>query len=185
MACLLLTGFEPFGGEDHNPSWLAVQRLQGRQLGGCRVHCELLPTAFQAGVARIVQLQQNLRPLVTVCVGVAGSSRAIRLERLAVNWIDASIPDNAGLQPVDVEVVAGAPRAYLSTLPLKSIAARLDCPVELSWSAGSYVCNAVFYALMHHLEGSPGGFVHVPPLQHLSTPTVTEALRQVLLGSLG
>src|SRR5690606_4205494 len=102
-----------------------------------------------------------------VGVGEAGGRERIGLERVAVNVIDARIPDNDGAQPIDVPVVPGAPAAYFSSLPIKACVealARADLPAEVSSTAGTYVCNAAFYALMHLVAGSGvrAGFVHVP-----------------------
>jgi len=114
--------------------------------------------------------QRPQRPSWVLALGLAGSRSAISIERVAVNLVDARIPDNAGAQPVDQSVVAGGPAAYFTGLPAKALAARLQqagLAAELSHSAGSFVCNQVFYGLMHALALQPGvvgGFIHLPPL---------------------
>jgi pyroglutamyl-peptidase len=110
----------------------------------------------------------ELDPTLVVCVGEAGGRAAVGIERVALNVIDARIPDADGSAPVDVPVIAGAPAAFFSTLPVKACLAaveRTGVPVQVSNSAGTYVCNATAYALGHLLAGRPtsrGGFVHVP-----------------------
>jgi pyroglutamyl-peptidase len=163
----LVTGFEPFDGDALNPSWLIAQSLHGLDLGGVRVQAEQLPCAFdQAGPALQAALRRH-RPRLVLALGQAARG-AIGMERVALNVIDARIADNAGLQPIDVPVLAAAPPAYFSTLPLKAMTAALKAEglaAEVSNSAGTFVCNQVFFLLMHALRrraGVRGGFVHVP-----------------------
>ena len=168
---LLLTGFTPFGGDRINPSWEAVRRLAGTRVLGHEVVAVRVPTSFEGGLAALRAALRRRRPALVLCVGQAGGRSAISLERVAVNLIDARIADNDGAQPIDRPVVEGGPEAYFATLPLKPMWQAVQAagiPCELSLSAGSYVCNAVFYALMHELArqggGVPAGFVHVPYL---------------------
>jgi pyroglutamyl-peptidase len=168
--CVLLTGFEPFGGESTNPSWQAVAQLHGRRIGGHRVIAVQLPTAFE-GAGRMLRAALRAHaPRAVIAVGQAGGRAEISLERVAINLIDARIPDNTGAQPIDEPVIAGAPDAYFATLPLKAALQALrgeGIPAAISYSAGTYVCNQVFYALMHALRNRPqvpAGFVHVPYL---------------------
>lgn len=169
---VLLTGFDPFGGETINPSWEAVRRLQGECIDGCRIETLLLPTEFGRSLPLLLEALAE-EPRVVIAVGQAGGSGALALERVAVNIDDAAIPDNAGYRPVDIPVAAGGPAAYFSTLPLKALRAALRAagiPAEISHSAGSFVCNHVFYGLMHRLAQraqplrTAAGFVHVPYL---------------------
>lgn len=166
--CVLLTGFEPFGGEALNPSWLAVQALQGRRIAGHRVVAVCLPTAFGASREALKAAVAAHAPQLVVCVGQAGGRSAISLERVAINIDDARIADNAGAQPVDAPIASKGPAAYFSTLPIKAMLAALQAEgiaAEVSQTAGTFVCNHVFYALMHLLRKSPqvrGGFIHVP-----------------------
>lgn len=165
---VLVTGFEPFGGRTVNASWEAVERLGRLWAGPERVVVERLPVAFGAGPARLRELVTRLRPAFVLGVGEAGGRRVVSLERVALNLADARIPDTTGAAPVDEPVVAGGPTAYLASLPVKACAAAARAtgvPTEVSHTAGTYVCNATFYALLHHLEaldGVRGGFVHVP-----------------------
>lgn len=168
MRNVLLTGFAPFDGAVGNPSWDAARVLDGEDIAGHRIAARRLPVEF--GVARdaLRQAIRELRPALVLCTGLAFGRSAISLERVAINVDDARIPDNAGRQPVDVPVVRRGPAAYFSTLPIKAMYAAIGkagIPVEVSQSAGTYVCNHVFYGLMHALRGRRirAGFVHVPP----------------------
>jgi pyroglutamyl-peptidase len=186
---ILLTGFDAFGGADLNPSWLAVKALQGRQVLGHKVVAARLPTVYGESLKTLNQLLRLHRPALVVCVGQAGGRSAISLERVAINVDDAPIADNAGAQPVDLCVVPGAPVAYFSTLPIKAMLVALQregLPVEVSQTAGTFVCNHVFYGLMHTLANhrllrrTRGGFVHVPWLPEQGTPNM--ALDDVVKG---
>jgi pyroglutamyl-peptidase len=168
MRNVLLTGFAPFDGAVGNPSWDAARALDGEDIAGHRIVARRLPVEF--GVARdaLRQAIRELRPALVLCTGLASGRSAISLERVAINVDDARIPDNAGRQPVDAPVVRRGPAAYFSTLPIKAMYAAIGeagIPVEVSQSAGTYVCNHVFYGLMHALRGRRirAGFVHVPP----------------------
>ncbi len=172
-ATVLLTGFDPFGGDALNPSWEIARALHRRQIAGHRVLAAQLPTVFGASLARLDELLAAHRPALVICLGLAAGRAALSLERVAINVDDARIPDNAGAQPVDTPVVAGAPAAYFSTLPIKAMRQAMlaaGVPAEVSQTAGTFVCNHVFYGLMHRLAterrlaGVRGGFIHVPLL---------------------
>ncbi|WP_366103769.1 pyroglutamyl-peptidase I [Ottowia sp.] len=181
MRKVLLTGFEPFGGDALNPSWLAAQALRGRRIAGHRVVAAQLPTVFGASLERLDALLHQHRPALVVCLGLAAGRAALSLERVAINVQDARMPDNAGAEPVDAPVVPGGPAAYFSTLPIKAMRAAVQAagvPAEVSQTAGTFVCNHVFYGLMHRLATEPalagarGGFVHVPLLPEQGTPSL-------------
>ena len=166
---ILLTGFEPFGGESTNPSWSAAGEAAARlRAGGLDAHAVELPCVFGDAVRALEAALEQYRPDLVVCAGQAGGRSRVSLERIAINCDDARIPDNAGNAPVDQPVVSGGPAAYFSTLPVKAALAALlaaGIPAEVSQSAGTYVCNHLFYGLMHALRlrpGTRGGFVHVP-----------------------
>lgn len=168
MPGVLLTGFDPFGGEAVNPSWQAVQALDGCVIEGHRVVAVQLPTAFKASLKALSAALDAHQPRVVVAVGQAGGRDGISLERVGINLIDARIPDNDGDQPVDVPVVAEGPAAYFTGLPIKAALQALTregIAAHVSHTAGTYVCNHVFYGLMHALQDRPdvrAGFVHVP-----------------------
>lgn len=165
---ILLTGFEPFAGESINPSWEAVRRLHGARIGEHLVQARCLPVTFGGAVDALEAARCELQPAIVLAVGQAGGRGGLSFERIAVNLIDARIADNAGAQPIDQPVIEGAPAAYFATLPVKAMRAAVEqagIAAELSCSAGCFVCNAVFFALMHRLVGDAscrGGFVHVP-----------------------
>lgn len=172
---VLLTGFEPFGGDPTNPSWPAA-RDAARQLQGQGIRAEAvqLPCAFEAAAHALREALRRHRPEVVIAVGLAGGTSAVRVERVAVNLQDARIPDNHGHQPTSGPCVPGGPTAWFSTLPVKRTAAALQAaqiPAQLSLSAGTFVCNHVFAHLMDATSGSDApevptvraaGFVHVP-----------------------
>lgn len=166
MATVLLTGFAPFGGESVNPSWQAVSQLAARREDVAAVE---LPCEFATSIPSLREAVELHRPELVVCVGQAGGRPDVTPERVAINLIDARIQDNAGEQPVDVPVLLDGPSAYFSTLPVKACVAAIRAagvPASVSHTAGTYVCNQVFYGLMHLLAtdfpGIRGGFVHVP-----------------------
>lgn len=186
---VLLTGFDPFDGGSVNPSWQAVQALHGRRILGRRIIAAQLPTEFGTSLRALTTLLDQLRPELVICVGQAGGRDAISLERVAINVDDAPIPDNAGAQPVDAPVAPGAPAAYFSGLPIKALLAALQregLSAAVSQTAGTFVCNHVFYGLMHAIATHPGlrhtrgGFVHVPWLPGQGTPHM--ALEEVVSG---
>ncbi|WP_152396731.1 pyroglutamyl-peptidase I [Paenibacillus guangzhouensis] len=170
MKNILLTGFEPFGGETMNPSWEAVKCLDGEILfGDYQIQSVQLPTVFGDAIHQLAQAQARISPVLTLCIGQAGGSSELRVERIAINLDDARIPDNAGNQPIDQPIVPDGPTAYWSTLPIKSIVEVLKengIPASVSHSAGTYVCNHLFYGLMHRIAESKvegkGGFIHIP-----------------------
>lgn len=188
---LLLTGFAPFGGETLNPSWEAVCRLDGERLGDLTVVAAQLPTEFGAALRVLDELLERHRPTLVVAVGQAGGRAELSLERIAINVDDARIPDNAGRQPIDEPVVAGGPAAYFSTLPIKAMTRVLrdaGIPAAVSQTAGTFVCNHVFYGLQHRLQGSGvrGGFIHIPylPAQAAAQPGAPSMALETLIAGL-
>ena len=160
VATVLVTGFEPFGGDAVNPSWEIAARLDGwmvRDSSGtdiARVRAVRLPCVFGESLEVLGQALARHRPVAGIGLGLAASRDDISVERVAINVDDARIPDNAGRQPIDLPVRTGAPAAYWSTLPIKAIVAALQAagiPVSVSQSAGTFVCNHVFYGLAHRL----------------------------------
>ncbi|MEI8089807.1 MAG: pyroglutamyl-peptidase I [Opitutaceae bacterium] len=167
---VLVTGFEPFDGASINPSQEIARNLHGTVIAGHSLVGALLPCVFGAAIPELKRLLDLHRPALVICVGQAGGRAAITPERVAININDALIPDNAGAQPVDRPIVKGGPAGYFSTLPIKAIVAALrevGVPSEVSQTAGTFVCNHVFYGLMHALrtrKSVRGGFIHVPYL---------------------
>ena len=176
---LLLTGFEPFGGEAINPSWQVAQALHGRRIGGAPVVALQLPCAFGAALQQLNAALAEHRPRLVLALGQAGGRSDLSLERVAINLDDARIADNAGQQPIDEAVVPGAAAAYFSTLPIKAIVAALRAagvPASVSSTAGTYVCNHVFFGLQHALAGSGvrSGFMHLPLLPEQAANTISQ-----------
>lgn len=165
---VLVTGFEPFGGEELNPSAEIVRHLNGREIAGAPVTGAVLPCVFGRAASELKRLLGDVDPAVVIAIGQAGGRAEITPERVAINVDDARIPDNAGAQPVDRPVVRGGPAAYWTTLPIKAIVTALRArgvPAAVSQTAGTFVCNHVFYAMMHALRARRSvraGFVHVP-----------------------
>ena len=167
--CLLLTGFEPFGGEPVNVSWELATALDGCRIGGLRVVAVELPCVFGEALSRLDGALRRHRPALVLATGQAAGRGELSFERVAINVDDARIPDNAGARPVDQPVVHGAPAAYFSTLPIKAMAEAAQAagvPAGVSQTAGTFVCNHVFFGLQHRLRRRPArsGFLHLPLL---------------------
>ncbi|HTQ32908.1 MAG TPA: pyroglutamyl-peptidase I [Stellaceae bacterium] len=187
----LVTGFEPFDGDRINPSFEALQRLPAR-LGALEIATRALPVVYGAALSALRAAIADAGPDIVLSVGLAGGRCELSLERVAINIDDARLPDNAGNQPIDRPVVAGAPAAYFATLPIKAAVAALreaGVPAAVSNSAGTFLCNHIFYGLMHEAAVSGnrfrGGFLHVPylPSQAASVPGAPSmALEQIVEG---
>jgi pyroglutamyl-peptidase len=172
MTKVLLTGFEPFDNEPINPSWEAVRALDGWECAGATVHARRITCVFGAALRELDAAIDELQPTLVLCIGQAGGRAEFTPERVAINVDDGRICDNAGCQPIDVPVVAGAPAAYFSTLPIKAIVRDLGAAgiaASVSNTAGTFVCNHLFFGLMHRIATRPvaglrGGFIHIPYL---------------------
>ncbi len=193
MKTILLSGFEPFGGDRYNASQEIVRLLDGSEVADHRITTVTLPCEFGRSALDLRRALRRHRPVLVVCLGQAADRCAITPERVALNVDDAPIPDNAGNRPLDTPVIAGGPAARWTGLPVNAVVAALRArgiPAEVSQSAGTYVCNHVFYVLMHLLQrrrGVRGGFMHVPCLEGsipgksgLPLATLVEAVRTVL-----
>ena len=168
MKKLLITGFDPFGGESVNPAREAVMALPDA-VGDYTLTKLEIPTVFGLAAETVLQAAEALCPDVILCVGQAGGRAAITPEVVAINLREASIPDNLGYTPQNQPVVAHAPAAYFSTLPVRAMAEGVKAagiPCSLSYSAGVFVCNDLLYTLLHHYDGTDTrvGFVHIPYL---------------------
>ncbi|MBQ8586960.1 MAG: pyroglutamyl-peptidase I [Oscillospiraceae bacterium] len=166
MKRILVTGFDPFGGETVNPSWEAVKLLPG-QIGSWEVHKLELPTVFSKAAERAIDAAEHLAVSAILCVGQASGRDALTPEMVAINLRHASIPDNQGQQPRDEAVVPGAPCGYFATLPVRKMAETIreaGLPARVSYSAGTFVCNDLFYTLRHHFDATDVRvcFFHVP-----------------------
>ncbi|EAX47487.1 pyrrolidone-carboxylate peptidase [Thermosinus carboxydivorans Nor1] len=171
MKKVLVTGFGPFGGEPVNPALEAIKLLNGRELAGACIVTRELPVVRQECIDAIIRYIAEIDPVIVLAVGQAGGRLDITPERVAINVDDFRIKDNAGNQVIDEPVVPGGPAAYFSTLPIKAMVQKMKdggIPATVSNTAGTFICNHLFYGLMHHLaqEGNirRGGFVHIPYL---------------------
>ena len=165
---LLITGFDPFGGDAINPSWEAVRLLPDR-IGEYDITKLEIPTIFGAGAKKVLDIAAELKPDVIICVGQAGGRMSITPEVIGINLREARIPDNTGNQPLNTPIVADAPAAYFSTIPIRKMVEYINeegIPASLSYSAGAFVCNDLLYTLLNHYAGTStlAGFIHVPYL---------------------
>ena len=168
MKQLLITGFDPFGGEGINPSWEAVRLLED-PIGEYRLTKLQLPTVFGRAADLLLEVADRLQPDAVLCVGQAGGRAGITPEVIGINLREARIPDNEGHQPQNEPVIPGGPAAYFATLPVREMVSAVQAgglPASLSYSAGAFVCNDVLYSLLHRFDGTAvrAGFVHVPYL---------------------
>ncbi|WP_197331041.1 pyroglutamyl-peptidase I [Ralstonia syzygii] len=175
MTTVLITGIEPFESDPTNPSWEIARALDGERIDGATLVARQLPCVFGRANLELVAAIEATQPSLVLALGLASGRSEISVERVAINVIDARIPDNAGHQPVDVPVVADGPAAYFSSLPIKAIVHALRAagvPAAVSQSAGTYNCNHLFDGLMHHIATRAprmrGGFIHVPTTPELA-----------------
>lgn len=175
---VLITGFEPFGGEIVNPALEAVMKIENK-LDHIDVIKAKLPVVFHQSISVLKQLIESHNPNVVICVGQAGGRTSITLERVGINVDDARIPDNKGNTPVDQKINPDGPDAYFSSLPIKAIVSAINesgIPASVSNTAGTYVCNHILYGLCDLIASSflniKGGFMHVPfaPEQVVKNP---------------
>lgn len=184
---VLVTGFEPFGGEEINPSWEAVKRLPD-EIDGAELIKRQLPVTFK-GVREILpRLIVEERPDVVILTGQAGGRPNITVERVAINVMDSTMSDNEGFAPEDEPIFEGAPAAYFATLPVKAIVKALreaKIPAAVSNTAGTYVCNTAMFTALHTIAVSgmetKAGFIHVPFIheQALEKPRPSMALETI------
>lgn len=189
---ILITGFDPFGGETVNPAYEAVKLLPDTIAGAEIIKLEV-PTRFHRAGAVLEDAMQRHKPDAVICVGQAGGRAAITPEKVAINLMDGRIPDNAGYQPVDVPIWEDGETAYFTSLPVKAMVQRMrdaGIPAAVSYTAGTYVCNYLLYTLLYLIDKKypnvRGGFIHVPYAMEqvinkpLGTPSMD--LRQIARG---
>ena len=167
---ILITGFEPFGGDTVNPSYETVKELPDR-IGKWEVVKEILPVSFTESIRTLKKLIALYHPDVVLCVGQAGGRHCVSLEKIAVNLADATIPDNDGVIPENETLIEKGPDGVFSNLPVRDMVKNVtdhEIPCYVSYSAGTYVCNCVFYHTMalckNEYPGMRGGFIHLPYL---------------------
>lgn len=165
---ILVTGFDPFGGESINPSWEAVKLLPDT-IAGVQVVKQLLPCVFvKAGKVLDEAITAN-KPDMILCVGQAGGRTNLCMEKVGLNIMDGRIADNEGYQPIDVTIREDGETAYFTSLPIKAMVADMreaGYPASVSYTAGSYVCNYILYETLYLISkkypGIKGGFMHIP-----------------------
>ncbi|EHK9017666.1 pyroglutamyl-peptidase I [Vibrio vulnificus] len=169
MRKILVTGFEPFGGESLNPSLELVKVLTQKERTNIEIIGCQVPVVRHQSISTVIEAIEQHEPELVFMIGQASGRAAITPERVAINLDDYRIEDNAGHQPVDEPIIATGPAAYFSTLPVKAIThalqqAGISC--QLSHSAGTFVCNHLFYGIQHYLQARPirSGFIHIPLL---------------------
>lgn len=175
---LLLTAFDPFGGDKVNPALEAV-KLVPDTVGGIQVTKLEVPTVFHKSIALVEKEMARVKPDVTLAIGQAGGRFDVTPERVAINVDDARIADNEGNQPLSVPIFEDGASAYFATVPIKAMAEAIKAvglPSSVSNSAGTFVCNHLMYGILYHIKksypGMLGGFIHVPfiPEQVVSRP---------------
>ena len=184
---ILVTGFDPFGGEKINPALETIKRLPDAVLGARIIKLEI-PTVVGKSLAKIQGAVEKENPDVVLSIGQAGGRSEITVERVGINIDDCRIPDNEGNQPIDEPIVAGGPSAYFVTVPIKAIVEKIKAnkiPASISNTAGTFICNHVCYGVAHlaaarTAAGKPmkSGFIHIPflPEQVIGKPALTPSM---------
>ena len=165
---VLITGFDPFGGESINPAWEAVKVIKD-EIAGAEIVKMQIPTVVGKSIAKIHDKMVEINPDIVIAVGQAGGRFGVTPERVAINVTDARIPDNEGNQPIDEPIFADGDAAYFSNLPVKAMVQEIKnagYPTSLSNTAGTYICNHVMYGILYYIQKEfpnvRGGFIHVP-----------------------
>lgn len=165
---VLLTGFDPFGGESINPALEAVKKVSN-SISGAEVIKVEIPTVFRKSIEKIETALETHKPDIVICVGQAGGRFEVTPERVAINIDDARIADNEGNQPIDETIFRDGNAAYFSSLPIKAMVKEMNTngiPASISNSAGTFVCNHIMYGLLYMIDKKypniRGGFIHVP-----------------------
>ncbi len=165
---ILMTAFDPFGGESVNPALEAVKGMKSEIAGAEIVKAEI-PTVFHKSIEVLKKAIEDNNPDVVICVGQAGGRIPMTVERVAINLDDARIPDNEGNSPIDEKIFEDGAPAYFTELPIKAMVQEMikeGIPAEVSNTAGTFVCNHIMYGLLYLLntefKGKRGGFIHVP-----------------------
>ncbi|MBO0432576.1 pyroglutamyl-peptidase I [Enterococcus sp. DIV0660C] len=181
---VLVTGFDPFGGDKVNPAYEAVKKMPAEIAGAEIIKLEV-PTVFGKSSQVVREAIKEHQPEIVICVGQAGGRSAVSFERVAINLAEARIPDNEGNQPFDTVLEEDGPAAYFTTLPIKAMTKNVHdhgLPAYISYTAGTFVCNDIMYRLLHVLHTEfptiRGGFIHVPfsPDQVIDRPVGTASM---------
>ena len=189
MKTLLITGFEPFGSETINPSWEAVKLLP-EIIGSVRLIKLLLPVVFREASSIVIEAAENCKADHILCIGQAGGRKAVTPEYAALNVCAARIADNRSNQPTGERIISDGPDGLFATVPVQRMTDAIcaaGLPGEVSYHAGTFVCNEVLYSVLHHFQNTSVtvGFIHVPFLPEqagenkpsLSLPEIVRALQ--------
>ncbi|ADO76535.1 pyroglutamyl-peptidase I [Halanaerobium praevalens] len=196
---VLVTAFDPFGGEAINPAFEAVKILED-QIAGAEIIKKEIPTVFEKSIEALEKYIEAEKPDITICVGQAGGRYKLSVERVAINVDDARIEDNEGNQPIDTKIFAEGANAYFAELPIKAMVKEVTdhkLPAEVSNTAGTFVCNHLMYGLLYLIDKKypemKGGFIHVPFIPEqvidkkekasMSLANIKEALTYALKGA--
>lgn len=194
---LLITGFDPFGGEKINPAWEAVKKLP-EKVENIEIIKLQIPTVFKKSAKILFEKIDEIKPDFVICVGQAGGRYDITVERVAINIDDGRIADNEGVQPIDEKIFIDGENAYFSTLPIKAMVKEIvegDIPASVSNTAGTFVCNHIMYSLLYYIDKNnlqtKGGFIHVPYITsqvvnkkntpYMELETITKALEKSII----
>ena len=181
---VLVTGFDPFGGDKVNPAYEAV-KLIPEEVAGAKIIKLEIPTVFAESGVVLKEAMKKEQPDIVICVGQAGGRAAVSLERVAINLAEARIPDNKGNQPLGVKLEEDGENAYFTSLPIKAMMKNIQnhgLPAYISYTAGTFVCNDIMYRLLYTIEREfpkvRGGFIHVPfaPTQVINRPVDTASM---------
>ena len=192
MKRLLITGYDPFGGESINPAWEAVKILPD-QIGAFTLHKLQIPTRFGDAFEAVLEASRQVQPHVILCIGQAGGRSAVTPERIGINLRHARIPDNGGFMPTEEPILKDAPAAYFATVPVSTMVKAIETagfPAAASCTAGTFVCNETLYLLLHHFADTSVqvGFIHVPWLPEQGSPSLplaqTAAALEAAIGAL-
>ncbi|WMM24168.1 pyroglutamyl-peptidase I [Tissierella sp. MB52-C2] len=197
---VLITGFDPFGGEKINPAYEAIKDLEDN-IGGAEIIKKEIPTVFKRSIVELEKAIEEEKPDIVICVGQAGGIYDITLERVAINIDDARISDNEGNHPIDEKIFEDGENAYFASIPIKAMTQEIrkgGIPASISNTAGTFVCNHIMYGLLYLIDKKfpnlRGGFIHVPFLPEqvvdkgnvasMSTANITKALKLAIEGAL-
>ena len=189
---ILLTGFEPFGGEPINSSQEAVKAVASDEFSEVEIVSRLLPVSFKRSGITICELIDEIEPDVVVMLGQSGKSDCIKIERIAVNLMDAKKPDNDGYTPDEESIISDGPSAYFSSISVKHLRNQLDengIPAKVSNSAGLYVCNTAYFNALHHIsilgKEIKAVFVHLPKIsEQWPLSKLLKAIKQLILATI-
>ncbi len=183
---VLITGFDPFGGDGINPSGEVARAMDGSTIGNLRVVGRVLPVDLAVVPGALDQLVRDVDPAIVVNLGLAPGEPAIRLERVAINVADFEIPDNTGRVLRDADLDGSGPLALGSRLPVRKIEAALlagGIPARISNTAGLFLCNATMYTVLRNYPDIPAGFVHLPYLPKEVATLLAQAQKERSINS--